>query len=98
MAVAVVQEWVEPVTEHSTESYETISQRLGARDDPPKGMLMHSAGHTGTGFRIYEIWESQADFDVFMVEWLLPVLMESTGTLSTPPEITIYELHNYVAL
>lgn len=97
MAVAVVQEWIEPVTDHSTESYDTISERLGARDDPPQGMLMHSAGHTGSGFRIYEVWESQSDFDVFMVERLLPVLRESTGTLSTPPQITIYELHNYLA-
>ena len=46
MPVAVVQDWVEPVTEHSTESYDRITERLGAKDDPPQGLLMHSAGHT----------------------------------------------------
>ena len=68
MPVAVIQEWVEPETEHSTASYDRISERLGARDDPPRGLLMHSAGHTGTGFRIFEVWETQSDFDVFMVD------------------------------
>ena len=48
MPVAVVQDWVEPVTEHSTESYDRITERLGAKDDPPRGLLMHSAGYTGT--------------------------------------------------
>ena len=47
MPVAVVQDWVEPVSERSAESYDRISELLGARDDPPKGLLMHSAGHTG---------------------------------------------------
>ena len=98
MAVAVVQDWIEPVTEHSTESYDRITDRLGAKDDPPTGLLMHSAGHTGNGFRIFEVWESQSDFDMFMVERLMPVLMESTGALSTPPQLTIYELHNYIAV
>ena len=37
MAVAVVQDWIEPVTEHSTESYDRITDRLGAKDDPPRG-------------------------------------------------------------
>jgi hypothetical protein len=97
MPVAVVQDWVEPVTEHSTESYDRITERLGAKDDPPRGLLMHSAGHTGEGFRIFEVWESQADFDVFMVDRLMPILRETTGSVSTPPQVTIYELHNYIA-
>ena len=50
MPVAVVQDWVEPVSERSGASYDRISERLGAKDDPPKGLLMHSAGHTGGGF------------------------------------------------
>jgi hypothetical protein len=95
MPVAVIQDWLEPETDHSIEAYEKISERLGARANPPKGFLMHSAGHTGEGFRIFEVWETQADFDVFVVDRLLPVLRESTGALSTPPRITIYELHSY---
>ena len=98
MPVAVVQDWVEPVSERSAESYDRISELLGAKDDPPPGLLMHSAGHTGDGFRIFEVWETQADFDVFMVERLMPILRETTGSVSTPPRVTIYELHNYQAV
>jgi hypothetical protein len=96
MPVAVVQDWVEPVSERSAESYDRISELLGARDDPPKGLLMHSAGHTGEAFRIFEVWETQADFDVFIVERLMPVLQKATGSVTTPPQVTIYELRNYI--
>ena len=47
MPVAVVQDWVEPVSEHSAESYDRISERLGREGRPAEGLLMHSAGHTG---------------------------------------------------
>ena len=96
MPVAVVQDWVEPVSERSGANYDMISERLGAKDDPPKGLLMHSAGHTGEAFRIFEVWETQADFDVFIVERLMPVLQKATGSVTTPPQVTIYELRNYI--
>ena len=43
------------------------------------------------------MWETQADFDVFMVDRLMPILRETAGSVSTPPQVTIYELHNYQA-
>jgi len=96
MPVAVVQDWVEPVSKHSAESYDKISELLGAKDDPPRGLLMHTAGHTGEAFRLFEVWETQADFDVFIVERLMPVLRAASGTVTTPPQVTIYELRNYI--
>ena len=42
------------------------------------------------------MWETQADFDVFIVERLMPVLREATGSVTTPPQVTIYELRNYI--
>ena len=97
MPVAVVQDWVEPV---SRALGGELRQDLGAprarEDDPPKGLLMHSAGHTGRGFRIFEVWETQADFDVFIVERLMPVLRRGDGSVTTPPQVTIYELRNYI--
>jgi hypothetical protein len=98
MPVAVVQDWVEEETDRSTVNYDAISERLGAMEDPPKGMLMHSAGFTGSGFRIFEVWETQADFDIFTTERLMPIVMELSGSVSAPPDLTIYELHNYLAV
>ena len=42
------------------------------------------------------MWETQADFDVFIVERLMPVLQKATGSVTTPPQVTIYELRNYI--
>ncbi len=98
MPVAVVQDWVEEETDRSTVNYDAISERLGAMEDPPKGMLMHSAGFTGSGFRIFEVWETQADFDIFTTDRLMPIVMELSGSVASPPDLTIYELHNYLAV
>jgi hypothetical protein len=97
MPVAVVQDWVEEETDRSTVNYDAISERLGAMEDPPKGMLMHSAG-TGTGFRIFEVWETQADFDIFTTDRLMPLVMELSGSVASPTDVTIYELQNYLAV
>jgi hypothetical protein len=67
-------------------------------EDPPKGMLMHSAGFTGTGFRIFEVWETQADFDIFTTDRLMPLVMELSGSVASPTDVTIYELQNYLAV
>ena len=98
MPVAIVQEWVDEDSGRSTLNYDAISERLGAVEDPPRGMLMHTAGFTGTGFRIFDVWETQADFDIFLTERLMPVVMEIAGSVSAPPEITMYELRNFVAV
>ena len=96
MPVAIVQDWVEEETDRSTANYDTISERLGVRENPPAGCLMHSAGFTGNGFRIFEVWESKADFDRFLEERLMPIVNEVSGADAPPPQLTIYELHNYM--
>lgn len=98
MPVAVVQEWVEEEPHRATVNYDAITERLGAMAEPPHGLLMHSAGFTGTGFRIFEVWETRADFDIFVTERLIPTLRELAGSVAAPPETTVYELHNYVSL
>jgi hypothetical protein len=96
MAVAIVQDWIEPETERSTANYDAISERLRSQDEPPRGMLVHAAGFTGNGFRIFEVWESQADFDRFVEERLRPLLDEIDPDDPRAPQTTSYELHNLV--
>jgi len=64
--VAVVQDWVEEETDRSTTNYDAISERLQAEDQPPAGLLVHTAGFTGNGFRIFEVWESREDYERFV--------------------------------
>jgi hypothetical protein len=96
MAVAIVQDWVEEETDRSTTNYDAISARIMAQD-APAGMLVHAAGFTGNGFRIFEVWESRADFDRFVEQTLTPILQEIAGADDRRPQLTSYELHGFIA-
>ena len=96
MAVAVVQDWPEEETDRSTTNYDAINERLMQRE-PADGFLVHTAGFTGNGFRIFEVWESREAFERFTGEVLMPIVKELAGSDARMPELTVYELHNFMA-
>ena len=53
----------------SWERYGSIARSLGR----PAGLLLHAAGPTDEGFRIVEIWETEADWRRFSLERALPI-------------------------
>ena len=95
MAVAIVQDWPEEETDRSTTNYDAIHERL-IEHEAPAGFLLHSAGFTGKGFRIFEVWETREDFERFAQETLMPIVGEVGGSDSRQPELTVYELHGFV--
>jgi hypothetical protein len=97
MAVAVVQDWIEEETDRSTTNYDAISERLQAQGQPPAGLLVHTAGFTGNGFRIFEVWESREDYERFVEERLMPLIQEVAAADDRQPQQTIYELHGFMA-
>lgn len=93
MPVAVVHEWAEGGND--TAGYDAIHERVMA-SGTPDGFRMHAAGATPDGgFRIFEVWDSQGDFDRFAEERLMPILRE-IGADGNPPSVTSYELHEYI--
>jgi hypothetical protein len=48
-------------------------------DQSPEGLILHTAGQSGQGWYVYDIWESREHFQRF-VEATLGPAMESTGT------------------
>ena len=96
MAVAVIQDWLEPETERSTTNYDAISAKLMAESEPIEGLHFHCAGYTGNGFRIFEVWESFSHFERFVAQRLMP-LMATGGRDAEPPAVTSYELHAFMA-
>jgi len=59
----------------------------------PKGLISHSAGPIPSGWRVVDIWESQADADAFFKERLHDALMKA-GVPETQPEIwMLYNMH-----
>jgi hypothetical protein len=97
MAVAVVQDWLEEETDRSTTNYDAISERLQALGEPPAGFLVHTAGFTGNGFRIFEVWESREAFERFTEDVLMPIVSEVAGSDARQPDLTVYELHGFMA-
>jgi hypothetical protein len=96
MAIAVVQDWVEEETDRSTANYDAVSERLQAQGEAHPGLLVHTAGFTGNGFRIFEVWESREDFERFLNDILMPIVQDLAPDDDRQPQQTIYELHNYL--
>lgn len=57
-----------------------------------KGLLMHVAGPTPTGWRVVDVWESEADFMAFAA--ILMPMAKAAGFPDLPPQI--FPVHNFV--
>lgn len=98
MPVAYLQEF-EP-GDRSTTNYDAINERLGTDENPPEGLLVHTAGFTDDGtFRIYDVWESREHAERFRQERLMPVIQEVMAGQSPRPPVKdeMYDLHHAVA-
>jgi hypothetical protein len=89
-----------PSGDRGTPTYDGVQAKLGVAENPPPGLIFHSAGFDDGGtFRIYEVWESREDAERFFNERILPAINELTGGDPSPPPVQeLYELHNLVRL
>ncbi len=97
MAIAMVQEFEVEEDDRSTENYDGVKERLNVEADPPAGLIVHTAGFTGRGtFRIFDVWESEQDWQRFREERLMPAVQPVVEGGATPPTEYTYELHDLV--
>jgi hypothetical protein len=79
------------------EQYEQVNEKAfgdpKGPTEPIDGLIIHTAGATTTGWRIFDVWESQDAFDRFMNEAIMPAV-EGMDMPEIPPEI--YELTTVV--
>lgn len=95
MAFAFVQDFPSGAEVTSTSNYDAIHTAIMQKASDPAGLIIHTAGFTGEGFRIFEVWESREQCEKFMAEVVMPTVMQVTqGNPDAPPETTAYELHN----
>jgi hypothetical protein len=81
-----------PIT---AEIYDAVNEKAGVADNPPEGLIMHTAGEVDGQWQIVDVWESAADAERFGTERLGPALEAVMGgTPPGPPPTTVYELHN----
>jgi hypothetical protein len=98
MAVLMLQH----MREGTPELYDAVAAKLGVQDDPPAGLVVHTAvALDGGGMRICDVWESAEAYQRFREERLMPAVrsaMQEHGMPEpdAPPEQEINEIHDLV--
>jgi hypothetical protein len=90
MAIAVVID-MDGVT---AEQHDALIKAMGLDGQPASavpGLIFHAAGPTSTGWRVIDIWESEADVERFQREQLMPAA-EHIGGLPRP-RVEMMPLH-----
>ena len=85
----------------SREDAEALTNDMGARENPPAGLIAHVVTETANGVHVVDIWESTADLQRFNQEQLMPsmkkVSQERGIQLPDPfPEPKITEAYDLV--
>ena len=65
--------------------YDQVGREVTPDNKPPAGMLYHVAAPMANGWRVVEVWESQAAADKFFQEKLGQALQKAN--ISAKPEI-----------
>ena len=79
------------------ETYHQALARMGASPGgphPDAGCLFHCAWDTGGGVRVFDVWESQEQFEQFM-QTRLAEMGEELGI--SPPETNVIEIDTYMS-
>jgi hypothetical protein len=77
-------------TGFSPDKYNEALKRLDAAGaGSPKGRRSHYALEAGDSIHVFDVWESQTDFDAFGAT-LVPILTELGVELGAPMVATIY--------
>jgi hypothetical protein len=99
VAVAVIQEFPIEGDDRTTTNYDRVQEALGTKDNPPAGGLVHTAGFDEEAgvFRIFDVWESEAAWNAFFNDRLLPVVRPMMEAGGRPPETHVYELLDFMS-
>ena len=76
------------------EKYDAVQSALGWDGDTgaPEGLQAHAAGPTEAGFCVIDVWESEAAWDTFFADRLMPAFQE-VGDVPQPA-VTRFEVHS----
>ena len=78
------------------EQYEAVHSSMGITDNPPEGLIFHSAGPIDEGWGVIDFWESRDAFDRFAQGRLQPAIQEvGDRAMPGPPDIKEFPVHNF---
>jgi quinol monooxygenase YgiN len=75
------------------EQYNRLVPRLNAMTKGQPGFLVHISGPTETGYRVTEVWESQADQQRFSTDHVAPIFQEERVP---PATVQTFSVENIV--
>ncbi|MEY2478689.1 MAG: hypothetical protein QOG87_4004 [Actinomycetota bacterium] len=78
-------------TEQQYENTVAVVHPEGGKSLPP-GQTYHLAGSTDDGWIVVAVWDSQASWEKFRDDVLVPGLASITDGLPGPPEITTFDV------
>ncbi|MGH3034366.1 MAG: hypothetical protein ACRDON_07380 [Gaiellaceae bacterium] len=93
MATAMLLEW-EGVTQAD---YDRVNDALNLGDNPIEGLILHTAGPGPSGWRVFDIWESQEAFGRFVEERLMSAINDAGLSEQSQPDPQLYQLYNVYA-
>lgn len=96
MAIARINRFPDGV---GAEQYDAVTAELDIANNPPDGLIFHSAGELEGRFQVFNIWRSAEDADRFAQERLRPaqvaVMGEERVAAMPDAEPVDVALHNY---
>ena len=77
------------------ENYDAVHSAIGIDDNPPAGLIVHSAGPIEGGWGVIDFWESREAFDGFVGERLMPGI-QGLGDQAFPsaPDVKEFPVQN----
>jgi hypothetical protein len=79
--------------------YDAVTEKMGLTNEPPEGLIFHSAGELEGRFQVFNVWESREHFDRFTRERLRPAqvaIMGEERVAAMPGEIIEIPIHRYL--
>ncbi|HEY2937465.1 MAG TPA: hypothetical protein VGJ25_12750 [Gaiellaceae bacterium] len=76
--------------------YDDVNEAMNLDpNDPPEGLILHSAGPMEGGWYVYDVWEKREDFDRFGREKVGPAVKQVTGS-EMEGEPQFFEIANLI--
>jgi hypothetical protein len=75
--------------------YDAVCQALNFPADWPDGQLAHGSVEVDGKLRVYDVWESRAQFDQFVAARLGAALGQALGERVEEPTVTEGSFHTY---
>ena len=76
------------------EQYQAVHDGMRVDENPPEGMIFHSAGPIEGGWGVIDFWESRDAFDRFIESRLQPALGElGDDAFQGPPDIKEFPVY-----